>query len=47
MGGLTRSSGVGACEYSSTVAPPPIVHSPLSVTESLSARSMQVSDLVR
>ena len=47
MGGLSRSSGVGACEYLSTAAPSPIVHSPLSVTEARSARSVQGSDLVR
>ena len=46
MGGLTQSSGVGACEYSSTAAPPPIVHSPLSVTESVSFRSVQGTDIV-
>ena len=44
LGGLTRSSGVGACEYSlSLSAPTPIVPSMLSVPVGDSIRSAYVS----
>ena len=48
MGGLTRSSGVGACEYSTSVATTPIVHSdlPVTVCRPTSFRSSQVSDSI-
>ena len=46
MGGLTRSSSVGACEYQTSVATTPIVHSHLPVTVSASVRSAQVIDSV-
>ena len=45
-GGLTRTSGVGACEYQTSVATTPIVHSHLPVTVSASVRSAQVIDSV-
>ena len=47
MGGPTRSSGVGACEYSSSPARPPFVQSVLSVPVSVRDRSANVSDSAR
>ena len=46
VGGLTRSSGVGACEYQTSVATTSILHSHLPVTVSASVRSAQVIDSV-
>ena len=38
---------MGTCEYSSPVAPPPIVHSQLPVAVCISDRSAQSTDSVR
>ena len=47
MGGPTVSSGVGACEYALSPAPPPFVPSVLSVPISVSDRSANITDSVR
>ena len=47
MGGPTRSSGVGACKYSSPPATSLFVHSDLSVPMSFSDKSAYLSDSAR
>ena len=42
MGGSTRSYGVGACTYWTTVAMTPFVHSNICPSVSLSARPAQI-----